>query len=90
VCKVITVTFTESGGEKNPTSHRGLLELEEALSEIEAADPRSGEILHLTYYADLTVEEVASVLNISAPTVYRELRFARGWLKDKLKEKLKA
>jgi RNA polymerase sigma factor (TIGR02999 family) len=84
------VTFTESSGEKNPTSHRGLLELEEALSEIEAADPRSGEILHLTYYADLTVEEVASVLNISAPTVYRELRFARGWLKDKLKEKLKA
>ena len=84
------VTFTESNEHKNATSHGGLIELEEALSEVEASDPRAGEILHLTYFADLTVEEIASVLNISAPTVYRELRFARGWLKDKLKEKLKA
>ncbi len=84
------VTFTESGQASQPATHAGLLELEDALCEIEAVDPRSGEILHLTYFADLTVEEVASVLNISAPSVYRELRFARGWLKDKLKEKLKA
>ena len=84
------VTFTESNEHKNPTSHSSLVEMEEALVELEARDPRSGEILHLTYFADLTVEEIAGVLNISVPTVYRELRFARGWLKDKLKEKLKA
>lgn len=84
------VTFTESNQAGQPTTHAGLLELEEALCEVEAVDPRSSEILHLTYFADLTVEEVATVLNISAPTVYRELRFARGWLKDKLKDKLKA
>ena len=84
------VTFTESNEHKNPTSHSSLVEMEESLVELEARDPRSGEILHLTYFADLTVEEIAGVLNISVPTVYRELRFARGWLKDKLKEKLKA
>ena len=78
------VTFTESSAANSPTSHSGLLELEVALAEVERVDARAGEILHLTYFADLTVEEVASVLNISAPTVYRELRFARGWLKEKL------
>ncbi len=80
------VTFTESNIDRNPTSHAGLLELEKALCEIEAVDARAAEILHLTYFADLNVEEVASVLNISAPTVYRELRFGRGWLKDRLKD----
>ena len=82
------VTFTESSVAA-PATHGGLLELEQALSEVEATDPRAGEILHLTYFAELTVEEVADVLNVSVPTVYRELRFARGWLKDKLQEKLK-
>ena len=51
---------------------------------MEKLDPRASEILHLVYFANLTREEVAAVMKISIPTVDRELRFARGWLKASL------
>lgn len=57
-----------------------LLAIEEALTRLEAMDPRCGRVLHLTCYGGLTREEIAGLLGISVPTVDRELRFARSWL----------
>jgi RNA polymerase sigma factor (TIGR02999 family) len=57
-----------------------LLAIEEALTRLEALDPRCGQVLHLTCYGGLTREEIAGLLEISVPTVDRELRFARSWL----------
>lgn len=57
-----------------------LLAIEEALTRLEALDPRCGRVLHLTCYGGLTREEIAGLLGISVPTVDRELRFARSWL----------
>ena len=36
--------------------------------------------MHLTYFGGMAQEEIATLLNISVPTVKRELRFARSWL----------
>lgn len=57
-----------------------LLVLEQALKQLEALDPRCGQIMHLTYFGGLQQEEIAAVLDISIPTVKRDLRFARAWL----------
>jgi len=57
-----------------------LLALEQALKQLEALDPRCGQIMHLTYFGGLRQEEIAHVLNVSIPTVKRDLRFARSWL----------
>jgi RNA polymerase sigma factor (TIGR02999 family) len=62
-----------------------LLAIEEALSRLEALDPRCGQVLHLTCYGGLSRDEIAGLLGISVPTVDRELRFARSWLNRALK-----
>jgi RNA polymerase sigma factor (TIGR02999 family) len=69
----------ESPGEK-------ILQIEEALEALEAADPRAREIVNLRYFAGLTTAETAEALAVSASTVEREWRFIRSFLADALGE----
>ncbi|MEM7585197.1 MAG: ECF-type sigma factor [Acidobacteriota bacterium] len=57
-----------------------VLDLHDALSRLEKLDPRKGQIVLLRYFSALTIEEVASTLDISVATVNREWRSARAWL----------
>lgn len=57
-----------------------LLALEQALKQLEALDPRCGQVMHLSYFGGLQQEEIATVLGVSIPTVKRDMRFARSWL----------
>jgi RNA polymerase sigma factor (TIGR02999 family) len=57
-----------------------LIELDEALDRLASLDAVSAEIVELRYFAGLTVEETAEVLQVSAPTVKRRWRTARAWL----------
>jgi len=59
-----------------------LLDLHEALSELEKASPRTSRILELQVFGGLTVSEIASTLEISAATANRELRIGKAWLYD--------
>ncbi len=77
------VTFTESNHVESTAEYAAVLDLDQELTALRALDPRASEILHLVYFANLNRDEVADVLKISIPTVDRELRFARGWLKEK-------
>ena len=58
--------------------------LEEALEALRAVDQRKCEIIELNYLLGLKREEIAEVLELSVPTIDRELRFARAWLKQRL------
>ncbi|WP_313917202.1 ECF-type sigma factor [Tahibacter sp.] len=57
-----------------------LLSLEQALTQLERFDPRCGQVMHLTYFGGMEQEQIATLLNVSVPTVKRDLRFARSWL----------
>src|SRR5262245_46430171 len=57
-----------------------LLALDEAITRLQAEEPRLAEIVLLRYYAGLTVEEAAAALGESDRTVYRDWRRARAWL----------
>src|SRR5262245_26139075 len=63
-----------------------LLALDEAISQLQARDPRLAEIVQLRYYTGLSVEETAGVVGLSVSTVTREWRFARAWLASRLGE----
>jgi DNA-directed RNA polymerase specialized sigma24 family protein len=78
------VTFDEASVGEAAADCVAVLDLDMELQALQALDSRAGEILHLVYFANLSRAEVADVLKISIPTVDRELRFARGWLKRKL------
>jgi RNA polymerase sigma factor (TIGR02999 family) len=57
-----------------------LLDLDEALSRLNAADPQAAEIVKLRVFAGMTIEEVAEVQGISPRTVKRNWAYARAWL----------
>lgn len=73
----ITLTHAEIGEESMAVD---LLAMDQALSQLEILDARSGQVMHLTYFGGLEQEAIASLLDISIPTVKRDLRFARAWL----------
>ena len=61
-----------------------LLDLDRALETLAAGFPRQARVVELRYFAELEIEEIADVLEISAATVKRDWQFARVWLKAEL------
>lgn len=57
-----------------------LIALDRALESLGALDERKVRVVELRYFAGLTVEETASVLDVSPDTVARDWRLARTWL----------
>jgi RNA polymerase sigma factor (TIGR02999 family) len=58
-----------------------LLDLDEALDRLTRHDALSGQLVKLHYFAGLTVEQAAEVLGLSRATAYRQMTFARAWLR---------
>jgi RNA polymerase sigma factor (TIGR02999 family) len=78
------VHVTLSAADEAPGEDTDAFALEEALEALRAADGRKCEIVELNYLLGLKREEIAEVLALSVPTIDRELRFARAWLKQRL------
>ena len=57
-----------------------LLRLNEALGKFAAVDARKAELVKLRYFAGMTYEEAASVLEIAVPTAKEWWAYARAWL----------
>jgi len=65
-------------------SEADLLALDEALSRLEAVDPRASRVVELRYFTGLAEREAAEALGISPSTLKRDWNFARAWLRDQL------
>jgi RNA polymerase sigma factor (TIGR02999 family) len=61
-----------------------MLALDEALARLDERDPRMAEVVHLRFFAGLSVEETAAALEVSERTVKREWAVARAWLYEAL------
>jgi RNA polymerase sigma factor (TIGR02999 family) len=57
-----------------------LLALDDALDELARVDDRQSQIVVMRFFAGLTVEEIAGVLEISPATVMRDWKLAKAWL----------
>ena len=57
-----------------------ILAIDEAIVRLEKEDARAASVVRLRFYAGLSVEQTAKVLNVSERTVMREWRFARAAL----------
>ncbi|MCI0442207.1 sigma-70 family RNA polymerase sigma factor [bacterium] len=62
-----------------------LLAFDEALKKLAALDERKAQIIEMRSFAGMSVDETARTLNISAPTVKREMRLAKAWLLRELR-----
>jgi RNA polymerase sigma factor (TIGR02999 family) len=63
-----------------------LVALDDALNALGAVDPRSVRVVELRFFAGLSVEETAEVLNVSVNTVARDWKVAKVWLYRELKK----
>ena len=75
-----------NGDEASPDSIRlDLIALDDALTGLEALDPRKAKVVELRCFSGLTADESAEVLGVSLPTVERDWKMARLWLSRELK-----
>jgi RNA polymerase sigma factor (TIGR02999 family) len=63
-----------------PTDAVDALDLDRALTKLEALDPGQARIIELRFFGGLTIEETAAALSWSPSTVKREWAVAKGWL----------
>ena len=61
-----------------------LTALDDALNTLATLDPRKSQIIELRFFGGLSIEETAEVMKISSPTVQREWRSAKAWLRREL------
>ncbi|MCK6499428.1 MAG: sigma-70 family RNA polymerase sigma factor [Nitrospira sp.] len=76
-----SVDFSElaKAGSEEAASER-VVRLSEILDRFARTEPRKAELVKLRFFAGLTLEDAAEVLDISEPTAKRDWAFARAWL----------
>jgi RNA polymerase sigma factor (TIGR02999 family) len=57
-----------------------VLDLDRALTKLEALDAAQARIIELRFFGGLTIEETATALQISTDTVGRDWKLAKAWL----------
>jgi len=67
-----------------------VLDLDRALTKLDALDPGQARIIELRFFGGLTIEETAHALALSPTTVKREWAIARGWLYRELTRNARA
>ena len=61
-----------------------LLDLDQALAELTAIDPRQGQIVEMRYFGGLSEKAVADALDVSRQTITRDWQMAKAWLRRRL------
>jgi RNA polymerase sigma factor (TIGR02999 family) len=68
----------------SPGSLDRLLDIDDALGRLEAMDRRKHQALEMSVFGGMTQAEIAEALAVSVPTIERDLRMARAWLRTEL------
>ena len=63
-----------------------VLALDDVLNDLEVMDEQQSRIVELRFFGGLTIEETASVLQISPATVKRDWSVAKAWLSRAMKK----
>jgi RNA polymerase sigma factor (TIGR02999 family) len=63
-----------------------LVLLDDALTRLAELDPQQARLIELRFFAGLSIEETAVVMDVSPATVKREWATARVWLRRELKK----
>lgn len=71
-----------------PADHHSedLLELDTALDKLSEIDERLSQIVEFRFFGGMTIEETASLLNVSTMTIKRDWNKAKAWLYKELQE----
>ena len=79
----VRVSLSEALDRSDNLGH-DVVALHDALEQLEQVDARKGRLVELRFFAGLSVEEAAVVLEISPQTAARDWTFAKAWLRREL------
>lgn len=77
----------DKAGEHELAEHSGSVDwvaVDQALTRLTEQDPAYARVVELKLFTPLSVEQIASTLAVSVPTVIRHWRYARTWLAREL------
>lgn len=80
----ITLTGLVAGPRETPID---LLELDDALNELDRLNSRHRQVVQLRFFGGLTHEQTATVLDISEQTARLDWSMARAWLRGRLESR---
>lgn len=63
-----------------------VIALDSALTRLAEADPRMVRVVELRFFAGMTSAQTAEAIGVSTPTVERDWRLARAWLRRELEQ----
>ena len=69
-----------------PDSQLDLIAISEAIDMLESIDPNVALLVKLKFFAGMTMQEIADVLEVSMPTAERSWRYARAFLAHHLRD----
>jgi len=78
------VTFDEALAVSNEP-RQDFVALDDALEALSKFDERKSRVVELRFFGGLTVEETASVVNVSPETVMRDWQLAKAWLRREMR-----
>jgi RNA polymerase sigma-70 factor, ECF subfamily len=78
------VTFTETLLVTNEP-RQDFVALDDALEALAEFDERKSRVIELRFFGGLSVEETASVLEVSPETVMRDWQLAKAWLRREMR-----
>lgn len=81
--RLARVTLAEDAAGAMPREVE-VLDLDAALEELAALDPRKARVAELRFFGGLSLEEVGTVLDTSIATTMRDWQAARAWLYRRL------
>jgi RNA polymerase sigma factor (TIGR02999 family) len=62
-----------------------VLLVDEALEQLKLEDPEKAKIVLLKFFAGLTNEQTAEIMNVNERTVRRQWEFAKAWLFERIR-----
>lgn len=78
------IRLDDAGDLGAPAEADEILALDEALSRLEAINPRGSAVVHHRYFCGLTLEETAELLGMSVKSVQRAWDASRAWLRKEI------
>jgi len=68
----------------SPQRAADVVALDDALARLAEIDPRQSQLVELRFFAGLSIEETAEVLQVSPGTVMRDWTIAKAWLRREI------
>ena len=69
----------------HPMDAESILDIHRALEALEAEDDHLARLMELRFFAGMTAEESAELLNLSVHAIRHDIRLGQAWLKKALK-----